>query len=245
MRGSAPGGERPSDEELFGRFRLGDRDGLARLLERYERPLFSYLARMLGGVGDAEDAYQEVCLRLLRSADTYDPSRPIRPWLYTIATNVCRRLLSQRVRRETLSLRGEEEGRDEAGGPYRAGGHPASGGVPEPASPAPGPDQLAEEREWGERVRRAVAGLPEHQREAFVLAQYQGLTYSEVARAVGRPLGTVKSDMFYALRALRHRLRGFTSSGLLTPDAGDQPGRRLPPSHRVPREPEVPGDDVH
>jgi RNA polymerase sigma-70 factor (ECF subfamily) len=199
VRGSAPGGEGPSDEELFGRFREGDGEGLAQLLERYERPLFSYLARMLGGVGDAEDAYQEVCLRLLRSADTYDPARPVRPWLYTIATNVCRRLVSQRARRETLSLVGEEEEGNESG-------RPAPVGVPEPPSPSPGPGQLAEEREWGERVRLAVAGLPEHQREVFVLAQYQGLSYSEVARAVGRPLGTVKSDMFYALRTLRRRL---------------------------------------
>jgi RNA polymerase sigma-70 factor (ECF subfamily) len=193
------GGEGPSDEELFGRFRLGDREGLVELLGRHERALFNYLARMLGSVGEAEDAYQEVCLRLLRSADTYDPSRPVRPWLYAIATNVCRRLRAQRARRQTLSLAGEEAAREEAR-------RPAGGGLPEPVSPAPGPPEVAEEREWGERVRLAVVGLPEHQREVFLLAQYQGLTYSEVARVVGRPLGTVKSDMFYALRTLRRRL---------------------------------------
>jgi RNA polymerase sigma-70 factor (ECF subfamily) len=217
-RAGGPGGEGSSDEELFARFRLGDREGLVELLARYERPLFNYLARMLGGVGEAEDAYQEVCLRLLRSADTYDPTRSVRPWLYAIATNVCRRLASQRVRREALPLAAGEEAGDEAG-------RPAAAGVPEPPSPAPGPPELAEEREWGQRVRLAVARLPEHQREVFVLSQYQGLTYSEVARALGRPLGTVKSDMFYALRALRRRLGGSASSGLLAPDAGDQPGR--------------------
>jgi len=190
---SVNGAEGPSDEQLLVRFVEGDQDALAELLQRYERPLFAYLARMLGDPTAAEDAYQEVCLRLLRGAGTYDPSRPVRPWLYTIATNVCRRAGARRASRRTLPLGSAQDD--------------GSGSVQEPPADSPAPEELAEQRELAELVRQAVETLTEHRREVFVLYQYQGLSYAEIAQVVGRPLGTVKSDMYYAVRTLRRRLR--------------------------------------
>ena len=186
----------PGDGELLRRFVGGDRDGLVELLRRYERPLFGYLVRMLGDATSAQDAYQEVCLRLLRGAGSYDPARPVRPWLYAIATNVCRRYGARERSRRALPLESApEEG---------------SGGLlGEVAARGPGPAEEAERRELAELVRGAVERLPRHQREVFVLYQYQGLKYGEIARVVGRPLGTVKSDMFYALRTLRARLERY------------------------------------
>ena len=190
----APGtGGGPTDEELLGRFLEGDREALAELVRRYERPIFSYLARMLGGTAAAEDAFQEVCLRLVRGADSYEAGRLVRPWLYAIATNVCRRQVARRKRGRTILL-----------GPPADEEEP--GGLSEFPADAASPVEVAERRELAQLVREAVAALTEHQREVFVLYQYQGLTYVEIARAVGRPLGTVKSDMFFALRTLRRRL---------------------------------------
>jgi len=185
-----------SDEELLRRFAQGDRSALVELLGRYERPLFNYLARLLGDATAAEDAYQEVCLRLLRSAGTYDPSRPARPWLYAIATNVCRRHGAKRTSRRALALDSTED--DEAVG--RLHDLPAEG---------PEPGEVVEQRELAGLVGQAVKSLPEHQREVVLLYQYQGLKYGEISRIVGRPLGTVKSDMFYALRTLRRRLERY------------------------------------
>lgn len=187
----------PSDEELLSRFAEGgDHEALVELLRRYEQPLFGYLVRMLGDADSAEDAYQEVCLRLLRGADTYDPARPVRPWLYAVATNVCRRQGARRGARRALSL-------------TPAGGEDSTEAPTELPAHGPGPAEEAERRELAELVREAVERLPQHQREVFVLYQYQGLKYHEIARVVGRPLGTVKSDMFYALRTLRARLERY------------------------------------
>ena len=186
----------PTDEELLSRFVEGDREALGELVRRYERPLFSYLVRMLGERTAAEDAFQQVCLRLVRGADSYDPGRSVRPWLYAIATNVCRRQGARRSRRRTVPL---DSPADEEG----------LGALPEPSAQTPSPVEVAERRELAQLVREAVEALTEHQQEVFVLYQYQGLKYVEIARAVGRPLGTVKSDMFYALRTLRRRLERY------------------------------------
>ena len=185
-----------SDEELLSRFVEGDREALGELVRRYEQPMFAYLVRMLGDASAAEDAFQQVCLRLVRGAESFEPGRLVRPWLYTIATNVCRRQGARRSRQRTVPLdspAGEEE----------------PGLLDNLAAETASPAELVEKRELAQLVREAVETLTEHQREAFVLCQYQGLTYGEIARVVGRPLGTVKSDMFYALRTLRSRLERY------------------------------------
>ena len=185
-----------SDEELLSRFVEGDREALGELVRRYEQPMFAYLVRMLGDASAAEDAFQQVCLRLVRGAESFEPGRLVRPWLYTIATNVCRRQGARRSRQRTVPLDSpvdEEE----------------PGLLDNLAAETASPAELVEKRELAQLVREAVETLTEHQREAFVLCQYQGLTYGEIARVVGRPLGTVKSDMFYALRTLRRRLERY------------------------------------
>ena len=194
--GARSTGGGPTDEELLVRFVAGDREALGELVRRYERPLFSYLVRMLGQSAAAEDAFQEVCLRLVRGADTYDASRSVRPWLYAIATNVCRRQGARRKRRRAVPL---DSPADEEG----------PGSALELRADIVSPVEVAERRELAQLVREAVEALTEHQQEVFVLYQYQGLKYVEIARAVGRPLGTVKSDMFYALRTLRRRLERY------------------------------------
>jgi len=191
-RTSSGGNTGPTDEELLTRFVAGDREALSELVRRYEQQLYGYLLRMLGDAASAEDAFQQVCVRLLRSADTYKRGRPVRPWLYAIATNVCRRLGLDRSRRRMLSL---ERGEDDGGVQFR------------PEAEGPGPQVLVEQKELAELIRRAVDTLTGHQREVFLLYQYQDLTYAEIAEVLGRPLGTVKSDMHYALKALRTKLR--------------------------------------
>jgi len=76
-----------SDEELMGEVARGSEDALEELLRRYERPLAGYLRRQ-SGAQDAEDLFQEVWLRVVRSATSFDRSARFRPWLYRIAFNV-------------------------------------------------------------------------------------------------------------------------------------------------------------
>ena len=69
------------------------------------------------------------------------------------------------------------------------------------------PEKKLETTEMGELVKNAVKSLPRRQQEVFVLFQYQELNYAEIAAVLGRPLGTIKSQMHYAVLALREKLR--------------------------------------
>jgi hypothetical protein len=83
-----------TDEDLLSAYRLGDRTSFATLVERYQRELFHFLVRFLGDRAAAEDIFQEAFLQVHQSADQFDPQRRFRPWLFTIAANKARDLMS-------------------------------------------------------------------------------------------------------------------------------------------------------
>jgi RNA polymerase sigma-70 factor (ECF subfamily) len=178
-----------TDEALFARFRRGEADAFAELTRRYFRPVCAFLYRRTGHRHRAEDLAQETFLRAFRREETFDESRAFRPWLYAIALNAAR-ADGRRKQTPTASLDGAEDG------------EPAL----DPADPAEGPATTAAEGELGELVRRAVASLPEAQQDVVLLALYQGLSYPEVAVVLDRPVGTIKSLMHYAVKALRAKL---------------------------------------
>lgn len=177
------------DEALFERFRRGDAEGFAELVHRYFRPVCAYLYRRTGDRHRAEELAQETFFRAFRREETFDPSRSFRPWLYAIALNTARAEARKR-QAPTASL--------ETGD--------GSEGSTDPADPADGPAAAAADGEMGELVRRAVGSLPEGQQDVILLALYQGLSYPEVAAALDRPVGTIKSLMHYAVKALREKL---------------------------------------
>jgi RNA polymerase sigma-70 factor (ECF subfamily) len=182
------------DEELMAKAQAGERAAFSELITRYERPLYGYLVRLLRDPLTAEDAFQETWLRVLKALNRFDPSLRFAPWLYRIATNLCRDLGRRRRHRAHPSL-------DQpvvAGEEMLLGDLVPAGGPP--------PDEEAGASEVGEHVRRAVDQLPDRQREAFVLRHYQGLSYEEIARAQRCSLAAVKSNIHHAVVTLRRRL---------------------------------------
>jgi RNA polymerase sigma-70 factor (ECF subfamily) len=184
----------PTDEVLFQRFRDGDPDGFRALVGRHRAGVHAFLVRRVGSPHRAEELSQEAFLRAFARESTFQAGRPFKPWLYAIAVNLARAELRNR---RPAPLRLETEiGDDPAGGPAAA----------EPADPGPGPAAAAADEEIRRAVRDAVTTLPEAQQEVVLLSQYQGLSYPEIADITGRPLGTVKSLMHYAVKTLRGRL---------------------------------------
>ena len=176
------------------RFCRGETEALGILVRRYERELYGYLRRYLGDGSLAEDVFQNTFLQLYVKSGQYEPGRPVRPWLYTIATHQAIDALRRNGRHQALSL---EQGRDEA-----------SGGdvntlLETLESRGPGPLDLASGRERQERVRASVERLPDFLRQVLVLAYYQGLKYREIAEVLGIPVGTVKSRLHAALVKLQ------------------------------------------
>ena len=102
----------PPDRELVRRLQGGDHQALYLLVERYRGPLHGYLRRLVDSPQDAEDLFQDTFLRVVRAADRFDPARPFRPWLYTIASNLVKNLYRSRGYRQAASLdqTGEDDG---------------------------------------------------------------------------------------------------------------------------------------
>jgi len=172
-----------SDEALVALVSRSDESALAELYDRIGGTAYGLAYRVLRDEALAEDAVQEAFLGLWRSAGSFVPERAkASTWILTLvhrrAVDVVRR--EQRRRTEPLEA------------------------APEPA------EGSAEEAAWlrldRERVRAALAQLPDQQREAIELAYYGGYTQSELADRLGQPVGTIKSRMFAGLARLRELL---------------------------------------
>ena len=175
----------PADERIVARLAAGDLDAAAELYDLYGSHVYGLARRMLRDPRDAEDVVQDVFAQAWRGASRFDPARAsVVGWLLMMT----RARAIDRLR----ALRS----RPDVGGDT---------GVDAVAS-SPAPDALLA-LDDAVRVREALVALPETQRVALEMAYFEGLTHSEIARALAEPLGTVKTRIRTALQALRARLR--------------------------------------
>jgi RNA polymerase sigma-70 factor (ECF subfamily) len=183
-----------TDEDLLLRFSRGQSAAFGELVRRYERELYGYLRRYLGDASLAEDVFQNTFLQLYLKSNQYEPGRPVRPWLYTIATHQAIDALRRNNRHQAVSL---EQARAE----------PSENGpgslMDTLESHSAGPLELVAEDERRERIRASVERLPEFLRQVLILAYYQGLKYREIADILDIPVGTVKSRLHAALVKLQ------------------------------------------
>ena len=179
-----------SDEELLAAFRQGQREAFGLLVRRYEGELYGYLRRYLGDGDLAEDVFQNTFLQVFTKIRQYELGRPVRPWLYTIATNQAIDALRRAGRHQAMSLDLERE-------ETRGAELPQLLGLLESRGPSPLDHVQGEERR--QLVRTGVDRLPEFLRQVVILAYYQGLPYKEIAAIMEIPVGTVKSRLHAAL----------------------------------------------
>lgn len=183
-----------SDEELLGRFCRGETEAFGILLRRYERELYGYLRRYLGDSELAEDVFQNTFLALYQKSGQYETGRPVRPWLYTIATHQAIDALRRNNRHQAVSL--DQHQKELPDGEVRSL-------LELLETRGPGPLDQVQGEERREKVRASVDRLPDFLRQVVVLAYYQGLKYREIAEILGIPVGTVKSRLHAALVKLQ------------------------------------------
>ena len=185
---------RCSDEELLERFCHGQAEAFGDLVRRYERELYGYLRRYLGDGSLAEDVFQNTFLQVYVKSGQYEAGRPVRPWLYTIATHQAIDAMRRNGRHQAVSL-------DET---WAEGGEGEVAGLLELLqSRGPSPVEAATAQERQEQVRASVERLPDFLRQVLLLAYYQGLKYREIADILEIPVGTVKSRLHAALVKLQ------------------------------------------
>lgn len=198
------------DVELMRRFKRGDAKAFEALLQKHKKPVYNFCLRMIGDRTGAEDAMQEVFLRVLRSAQDWEKQAKFTTWLYTIARNHCVDLLRRASYRQTTSLDqtfGNEEG-----------GSTLQDRVADEAALAP--DRGAESVRLRSLLASALAALPAEQREVFVMREHAGMPFKDIALVVGVPENTVKSRMRYALEHLRKSLEKAGVGGSWERDEG-------------------------
>jgi len=168
-----------NEADLVARALAGDRAAFGTLVERYAATARRVARAVLGDPDDADDAAQDGMLSALLKLEQYDPRRPFGPWLLRIVANAA----TDRRRRRTVR-------RVEPLDPGLV-----AGGVR--------PDRTAERRALAQRLREALAELPERRRVAVVLFDVEGYSHAEIADVLGIPEGTVRSEVFHARRRLR------------------------------------------
>lgn len=182
-----------SDGDLVGRFLEGDISAFENLVKRYEGPLTHFLLRYVRDTLTAEEIFQETFVRVYRKAASFQRDKHFRTWLYTIALNLARTAIRKK-RKGEVSLDADFGGDDDAALGDRI------------AADVHGPEDLAAGSELKREIERAVASLSEKHREVFILYQYDGCAYEEISKITRRPVGTVKSQMHYAIKELRRKL---------------------------------------
>ena len=169
-------------EQLRRYLRTGDPAAAEALFAPHQQPLFSYLRGFLSGHHDAEDALQETFYRALRALPTYREENQFRAWLYCIAHNVAISLLRRNQR------------------------HRIEPDLPDFLAPVHSAHETAANRDDLAHLERAIALLPETEREVLILRLRSDLPFREIAELTGSPLNTVLGRMHNARRRLKAAL---------------------------------------
>ena len=194
MTHAPPPGHAQPDETavLVHRARAGEVAAFNLLVLQHQDAAYSLALHFLGSQQAAEDATQEAFLRAYRGIARFEGDR-FRPWLLSIVANAARDELRRRKRRPQRSL---DEARDDLDRPSI-----------DPPDPGPLPEDTALRGELRGQLEAALRELPEDWRMVVLLSDVHGLSYDEVASALGVPVGTVKSRLSRARGRLRDLLR--------------------------------------
>src|SRR5271155_3730639 len=191
------GAESYTDAEVMLRVKAGDHSAFDFLVQKYRRPLVSFMYRMARNTAAAEDLAQEVFLRVYRSRQTYEASAKFTTWLYRIATN-----LAVNHARDTRKERPEvtvslDEPDDE------------TGTTMDVADSTMTAEENLVRRERLAAIRSKVEALPERQRLAVIMHKYQQMDYKQIADVLKLSESATKSLLFRAYESLREQLKEF------------------------------------
>lgn len=186
-----------SDLPLVERARAGDPHAFALLVHKYQRRIERLIARMVRDTDLVQDIAQETFLRAYRALHQFRGDAQFYTWLYRIAVNTAKKALLE-LKRDPVVYESAAAPASEDEETFRPGQEPTSTETPEAELAA---------REVAAAVQAAVAALPEDLREALLLREIEGLSYEEIAAAMGTPIGTVRSRIFRAREAVSARVR--------------------------------------
>ena len=172
-----------SDEELMLSCRDGDEGAFEILYRRYEKPIFSFVYRMVLSAADTEDLCQETFFKVIRAKKRYRKTAKFKTWLFNIALNLCRDRIRRMKFRSHLSLNSPTFSQDSK----------ETNKQQSICDSSSDPTKRAQTNEIQTLVQQAFIQLPQQQRTVVILRQYHDLKFSEIAEIMNCPVGTAKS----------------------------------------------------
>lgn len=186
-----------TDAEVMLRVKAGDQSAFDYLVQKYRRPLVSFMYRMARNTAAAEDLAQEVFLRVYRSRETYQASAKFTTWLYRIATNLAvNHARDTRHERPEVTVSLDEPDQE-------------TGTTLDVADAGITAEEAMMRRERLAAIRAKVDALPERQRLAVIMHKYQQMDYKQIAAVLKLSESATKSLLFRAYEALREQLKEF------------------------------------
>lgn len=175
------------DYALLRRLARGETTALAELIRRHQNRLYQVAYRLLKDPLEAEDALQEVFLKVYENAHRFEPKASVSAWLHRITANHCLNLLRARHPQESLDQEDSITLADSGATPLQA----------------------LEEQDLGRRLEELLAALPENQRRALILKRFAGLSYQEIAAEMGLSPQAVDGLLKRARQFLKKALRDY------------------------------------
>ncbi|MHC4323273.1 MAG: RNA polymerase sigma factor [Planctomycetota bacterium] len=178
-----------SDAELLARYAAGEEVAFREIVNRYKNSLYAFLRQFLNRHDLVEDVFQETFLQLFSSRDSFDTSRPLRPWLFTIAANKAKDALRKWQRTAAVSIGTMADSQDLSFDDM----------LNTVTSDRTMPYDELQKDETSQRVGQIITDMPENLREILILAYFQRFSYKQMAQILSIPIGTVKSRLHTAV----------------------------------------------
>ena len=178
-----------TDAELLTRYSDGEEAAFAIIVDRYKNSLYAFLRQFLNRRDIVEDVFQETFLQLFTSRDSFDKSRPLRPWLFTIAANKAKDALRKWQRTSAVPI-------GTMGDSQELSFNDMLNTV---TSDSTVPYEELQQQETASRVGQIISKMPDNLREILLLAYFQKFSYKQMAEVLSIPIGTVKSRLHTAV----------------------------------------------
>ena len=177
----------------------GDRQAFANLVDKYQRPLYVVLRRLVRQHEDSDDLLQETFVRAYQHLKNFDRSRPFYPWLHRIAVNAAITFIQRRSRQANVNTLSDDEI------------------FPTAMADGDDPAEQAERHEFLAALEKAIERLPAEQRIILLLRTREEMSYQELSEMLGIEMGTVMSRLARAREKLRAWLRPYLEPENITP----------------------------
>lgn len=178
-----------TDGELLTLYTDGEEVAFREIVNRYKNGLYAFLRMFLNRRELVEDVFQETFLQLFNSRESFDTTRPLRPWLFTIAANKAKDALRKWQRKNAIPIGTMTDSEDMSFDDM----------LNSVASDSTMPYEELQKEETALRVRRIISDMPENLREILVFAYFNRFSYKQMAEILSIPIGTVKSRLHTAV----------------------------------------------